>query len=185
MVTLGMLWQPILLAAVVAFVAGAILWMVLPHHQGDFQRLPGEADVMEALRKSNTGPGQYMLPYLTPQQRNDAAAMAAAAAGPAGMLVLRKPAPPGMGKQLAQQFVYHLAVSFVVAYLAMHSLSGGAEYLSVFRIVGTAAVLAYVAGVVPSAIWFGRPWSVVLHDAIDGVVWGLLTAGVFGWLWPR
>ena len=185
MITLGMLWLPILVATAAAFIAGAVLWMVLPHHQGDFQRLPGEADVMDALRRSGAAPGQYMVPYLTPQQRNDATAMAAIAAGPAGIVVLRRPGPPGMGKQLAQQFVYHLVVSFVVAYLATRSLSGGAEYLSVFRIVGTAAMLAYVAGVVPSAIWFGRPWRVVLHDAIDGVVWGLLTAGVFGWLWPR
>ena len=55
-----------------ALPAAVVLWMVLPHHQGDFQRLPGEADVMEALHKSAAAPGQYMLPYLTPQQRRSA-----------------------------------------------------------------------------------------------------------------
>jgi hypothetical protein len=25
----------------------------------------------------------------------------------------------------------------------------------------------------------------VIKEVIDGLVYGLLTAGVFGWLWPR
>jgi hypothetical protein len=34
-------------------------------------------------------------------------------------------------------------------------------------------------------IGFGRPWSVALKEMTDGIVYGLLTAGAFGWLWPR
>ena len=60
----------------------------------------------------------------------------------------------------------------------------GADYLKVFQIAGTTAWVAHSFGVIPDAIWFGRPWSNTIKDVVDGVVYGLLTAGVFGWLWP-
>jgi len=45
--------------------------------------------------------------------------------------------------------------------------------------------LAYGFGSIPESIWFGRPWGNQLKTLIDGLCYGLLTAGVFGWLWPR
>jgi hypothetical protein len=30
-----------------------------------------------------------------------------------------------------------------------------------------------------------QPWSMTFKEVIDGLVYGLLTAGTFGWLWPR
>jgi hypothetical protein len=29
------------------------------------------------------------------------------------------------------------------------------------------------------------PWSIVLKESFDGLIYSLLTAGTFGWLWPR
>jgi hypothetical protein len=55
----------------------------------------------------------------------------------------------------------------------------------VFRIVGAVGFLAYAAGQVPAAIWMGKPWSVAAKDVFDGLLYGLVTAGTFGWLWPR
>ena len=37
---------------------------------------------------------------------------------------------------------------------------------------------------VPDAIWFGRPWSFVMKGQFDALLYALLTAGVFGWMWP-
>jgi hypothetical protein len=34
------------------------------------------------------------------------------------------------------------------------------------------------------ALWFGF-CLVMIKEVIDGVVYGLLTGGVFGWLWPQ
>jgi len=31
----------------------------------------------------------------------------------------------------------------------------------------------------------GQTWSSTINELIDGLVYGLLTAGTFGWLWPR
>jgi hypothetical protein len=81
--------------------------------------------------------------------------------------------------------VFTLVVSFFVAYVACHALSAGEPYLKVFQIVGAVAFLAYAAGQLPAAIWMGKPWAVAWKEVFDGLVYGLLTAGTFGWLWPR
>jgi hypothetical protein len=52
-------------------------------------------------------------------------------------------------------------------------------------VAGTAAFLGYAAGAVPAAIWMGKPWRSAVKELADGLIYGLLTAGVFGWLWPR
>ena len=38
--------------------------------------------------------------------------------------------------------------------------------------------------VISESIWKGQSWSTTLKFVFDGLVYGLLTAGVFGWLWP-
>ena len=81
--------------------------------------------------------------------------------------------------------VFCLLIGFFVAYLTAHTVPSGANYLVVFRVVGTAAFLAYGLGNLSNGIWKGQPWSVTVKEVIDGLVYGLLTAGTFGWLWPR
>ena len=89
-----------------------------------------------------------------------------------------------MGKQLSQWFVYCLVVSFLVAYVTSVALTAGADYLNVFRIAGTVAVLTYAGAAPMRAIWFGSTWTSAIKDTLDGLIYGLLSAGVFGWLWP-
>jgi hypothetical protein len=36
-----------------------------------------------------------------------------------------------------------------------------------------------------NSIWGKRNWGTTLKFVFDGLVFGLLTAGTFGWLWPR
>jgi hypothetical protein len=181
-----MLVVPILLAAVLVFVASALIWMVLPIHKKDFAGLPDEAAVAAALRRSGVGPGQYHIPHVDdPKRMKDPEFVQRMERGPVGSLILVKPGPFSMGKNLALWFLYVLGVNVFVAYLASHTLPSGTEYLEVFRVVGTAAILAHAAAVIPQAIWFWRPWGFVWKQVFDGVVYGLLTAGTFGWLWPR
>ena len=33
-------------------------------------------------------------------------------------------------------------------------------------------------------IWKGGLWSVAAKNAFDGLLYALVTAGAFGWLWP-
>jgi len=55
----------------------------------------------------------------------------------------------------------------------------------VFRVAGSVALAAYSFGQIPFAIWWGRPWKSALKEFADGIVYAILTAGSFGWLWPR
>ena len=60
----------------------------------------------------------------------------------------------------------------------------GANYLDVFRLAGTSAFLAYALALPQHSIWFRRRWRTTLLTMVDGLVYALLTAGAFGWLWP-
>ena len=57
------------------------------------------------------------------------------------------------------------------------------QYLAVFRVAGTTAFIAYAAGFWQQSIWYNRPWSTTLKLTFDGLIYGLLTGGAFGWLW--
>jgi hypothetical protein len=35
------------------------------------------------------------------------------------------------------------------------------------------------------SIWWHRAWLTTIKATVDGVIYALLTAGVFVWLWPR
>src|SRR5437763_1907033 len=63
MVSITALWLPILLSAVIVFVASSILHMVLPFHKSDYRRLPDEDKVTDALRSTGVTPGRvYVFP---------------------------------------------------------------------------------------------------------------------------
>ena len=51
MVSISALWLPILLSAVIVFVASSIIHMVLPVHRGDYRKLP-EEDRVRVLQTS-------------------------------------------------------------------------------------------------------------------------------------
>jgi hypothetical protein len=185
MVTLGMLWLPILLSGIALFVVSALVWMVLPHHRNDYAKLPDEPAVLEALRRSGAGRGQYRFPYARDFKEMQSPEFARKLEGPMGVLTLQRSGSPDMSKPMVLQLVYFLGVSVIVAYLARRTLGPGARHLVVFKVTGTAAILAYVGALFPSSIWWGRPWSTTCKDAVDGVVYGLVTAALFAWLWPR
>jgi hypothetical protein len=46
MVPLAALWLPILLSAVIVFVASSIMHMVLPYHRNDYSELPDEDKIL-------------------------------------------------------------------------------------------------------------------------------------------
>ena len=73
----------------------------------------------------------------------------------------------------------------MVAYAVSRTMGPGAEYLRVFQVAATVTILAYFAGTVPEAIWYFQPRHYVVGRFIDGVVWGLLTAGAMAGFWPE
>lgn len=186
MVYLTALWIPIVLSAVVVFVASSIMHMVLPYHKSDYKKLPSEDSLLEALRRASLPPGTYFFPHCGEmKEMKSPAMMEKFKKGPVGLMTVMPSGPPAMSKGLVMWFVYCLAISFFVAYLTGRTVSAGAEYLAVFRVAGTAGFLAYAAAHATDSIWKGQAWATTIKFLFDGLVYGLLTAGVFGWLWPR
>jgi hypothetical protein len=185
MVALSALWLPILLSAVIVFVASSILHMVLPYHKSDYKKLPEEEKVLASLRPLGLSPGLYHFPHCTHKELKTPETQEKFKQGPVGFLTMYPNGPVNMGKFLGLWFVFCLVVGVFVAYLAAHSVGPFPPYRHVFRIVGTAAFLAYGVGTLSNGIWKGQPWSMVLKEAFDGLIYALLTAGTFGWLWPR
>jgi hypothetical protein len=185
MVPLTALWLPIVLSSIIVFVASSIMHMLLPYHQGDYRQLPEEDKLLAALRTVGLQRGLYIFPYGTHKEMKSPAMIEKYKQGPVGMITVFPSGPPAMPKFLGQWFAYTLIIGFFVAYLTGRTVAPGANYLGVFRVAGTAAFLAYGLGNLSNGIWKGQPWGMTLKEVIDGLVYGLLTAGTFGWLWPR
>ena len=185
MVPLTALMLPILLSAVVVFVASSIIHMVLKFHQSDYQPLPDEDKLLAALRASGLKRGLYFFPFCTHKDMKSPAVQEKYKQGPVGLLTVFPSGPPVMPKFLGMWFAYCLIIGLFVGYLSGHTMAPGARYLAVFRVAGTGAFLAYGLGPLVNGIWKGLPWSMVLKEAFDGLIYALLAAGSFGWLWPR
>lgn len=182
-VALLSLWLPIVLSAVAVFIASSLIWMVVQWHNNDWRKLPDEEGARVALR--GTPPGQYTIPHAADgKARQDPDWQQKYTEGPAVMMVVLPHGSLAMGKQLLSWLGYALFISILVAYVAGTTLPAGAGYLKVFQVVGTVGTLAYAGNAASLAIWFGHTWSRTIKDILDGVVYGLLMAGVFGWLWP-
>lgn len=187
MVGLASLWLPILLSAVIVWVASAIVHMVLPWHKNDFAPLPDEDAVMDALRSTGAGAGDYLFP----NSRGDGQYLrsdefkAKSRKGPVGVLTVFPEGDPfAMGAQLTQWFLYCALVSVFAGYIASRALEPGVHYLEVFRFAGATAFCGYSLALLQRSIWWRQRWSVTLKSVIDGLFYALLTAGTFGWLWP-
>ena len=179
------LWLPILVAAVIVFISSSIIHMVLPFHRSDYKRLPDEDNLRKVLRAANLSPGLYHTPYCTHKEMNSAETKAKLADGPVALLTVFPNGPANMGKFLGLWFALLLLVGIFVAYLTGHTLPRGTPFRVVVRIAGGSAFLAYGIGILSNGIWKGQPWSVVSKEVFDGLIYSLLTACTFGWLWPH
>lgn len=185
MVSLASLWFPIVGSAVLVFAVSSLIHMVLKYHQNDFRRLPDEDAVRRALGPMKIPPGDYIVPHA-----GSMAAMqspehnAKMVEGPVMLATVMPNGPFTMGKNLTQWFLFSIVVSLTAAYVTSRTLAPGADYLSVFRVTGTVAFAAYALGDIPQSIWFGRGWTATFKSAFDGVLYALVTGGMFGWRWP-
>lgn len=186
MVEMTSLWLPILLSAVFVFVVSSIIHMVLGYHRSDFRKLPDEDGMMEAVRKFNIPPGEYQMPCGGgPEAMKNPEFIEKMKKGPVALLNVLPSGGPSMGKSLIMWFLYCVVVSIFAAYIASRTLRAGSNYLDVFRYAGTMAFGCYAVGLLQNSIWLGRAWSTTIKSGFDGLVYALVTAGTFGWLWPK
>lgn len=185
MAFLAELWLPILLAAVFVFIASSVFHMALPIHKNDYGAMPGEAAVLEFMRSQGVKTGTYSFPYCSsPAEMGKPEMIEKFKQGPAGTMTIVAPGPPTIGKSLLQWFLYCILIGIFVGYTAHLVLPAGTDYLKVFQITGAVAVVAYAFNDFTASIWKGQPWRTTCKFMFEGMVYGLLTAGTFAWLWP-
>lgn len=186
MVSVAQLWQPILLSAVLVFVLSSIIHMVLGYHAGDYKKVPREDDAMAALRPFNLEPGDYCMP-----RAGSMAAMKSEEfqkkwkAGPVVFFTVIPNGDPGMAAQFGGWFLYSVFIGTIAAYVTGLAYGPGADYLHVFRIASTVGFIGYAGALPQYSIWYKRSWRTTCLSMFDGLVYGLVTAGALGWLWPR
>jgi hypothetical protein len=186
MISLAALWLPILLAAVIVFAASSVIHMAPLWHKSDFPRMPREEEVLKALRPFAIPPGDYFLPR--PGGREEMRSpefQEKLTQGPVAIMTVMPNGMFRMGSKLAQWFIYLIVTSIFTAYVTGHALGQGAPYLKVFQIAGATAFIGYSLALCQLSIWYSRSWRLTLKAAFDGLIYASLTAGTFGWLWPR
>jgi hypothetical protein len=180
------LWLPILVAAVLVFVASSIIHMFLPYHRTDWKKVPNEDGVMDALREFDLPAGDYVVPHAgSTEVMKSEAFQEKARKGPVLFMTVLPPGDPfAMGSQLTQWFGYCILVGVFAAYIAGRAVAPGGEYLTVFRFAGCTAFLGFGLAHLQRSIWYSQAWSTTFKNLFDALVYGLLTAGTFAWLWP-
>ena len=186
MVTIASLWLPILLSSVLVFVASSIIHMASPWHKSDYPKLANQDAVMDALRPLAIPPGDYFIPRANDMKHMGSPEFAEAMKqGPVIVMTVMPNGLISMGRNLGMWFAYIVVLGTFGAYVAGAGLPPGTPYRKVFQVVGTTVFLGYAAALWQMSIWYARGWSMTIKSTVDGLVYALLTAGTFGWLWPR
>lgn len=184
------LWLPILVSGVCVWFASFAAWMVIGHHKKDRDAIPGggggERAFMDAVTRLGIRPGNYGFPDFCqhdalPRKERMEALKTLYDRHPQGLL--RVWGPMNMGANMVFTFLFYLVTSGVIGYLAWATLPPSAPFAKVFQVIGTAGILAYCFASFPNDLWFQKKWRAMAMDWIDGIVFGVITGAVFGWLW--
>lgn len=179
------LWLPILLSSVVVFLISWVIHMATPWHKNDFRKVPEEEKLREAFHSLTIPPGNYMVPMAS--NRKEAGSEEFREKMKKGPVLMMTVAPGGrmsMAKPLIQWFVYLIVVGIFAAYIASRALPAGAGFLPVLRFAGATAFIGYSVALWQTSIWYRRPWTITIKETVDGLIYGIVTGAIFGWLWP-
>ncbi len=182
------LWLPILVSAIFVFAASSIIHMFTKWHDGDYRQVPNETAFRDAVRPLALPPGDYMVPRATSSaEMRSPEFNEKLSTGPVMITTVMPNGPMSMGRSLGLWFVYLIVVGIFAAYIAGRALAPGTgtHYLEVFRFVGATAFIAYAVGIWQMWIWYHRNLGSTIRSTIDSLIYALLTAGTFGWLWPN
>jgi hypothetical protein len=179
------LWIPILLSAVVVFLASSAIHMLSPWHKGDYPRMANEDAVMDALRPLSIPPGDYFFPR--PQsmaEMKEPAFIERQTRGPVVLMTVFPNGPAQMGGTMVQWFIYLLVASVIVA-LTLLPLPRETRTAVVFHQAALVAFAAYALALWQLSIWYRRSWSITMKSTVDALIYAGLTGWVFCWWWGR
>lgn len=185
MISMSELWLPIVVAALVSWVMSCVIHIVIKYHNADYKPLANEDEVATAIRNGKPGKGIHSVPYCVNMKEMASEAMQKKfKEGPVAFVTVFDDGMPNMGKLIGQQILFFLFGMTLIAYCASLALPPGADYMQVFRLVSAVGFVTYGWGLLPFSIWYGHPWGVSARFLLDAIIYALLTAGVFAWLWP-
>jgi len=186
MTGLSSLWLPILLSSVFVFILSSVIHMASSWHKNDYAKMPDQDKVMDALRPFAIPPGDYVVPRPSSMQdMKSPEFLDKLKKGPVMVVTVLPNGPMRMGKSMFLWFLYLVVVSVFAAYVAGRALPAGATYLSVYRFAGATAFLGYSLAIWQMSIWYGRAAGTTIKATVDGLIFALVTAATFGWLWPH
>ena len=159
-----------------------VLHGLLNYHLRDYDRIPNEDAFVEAVERLGIPPGNYPVPL--PRSRKERMGPPFMRKRERGPIWLNIMTPFSMRRVVLQWFVYSLAVGIFAALLAGRALAPGAEFSEVVLFAGLAAFGAHSFALWQRSVWYRTKWSRTVRSTFDGLVYGLETGAIFGWLWP-
>ena len=184
--TLHMLWLPILVSAIFVFLVSSVIHMLSPWHKNDYPRVPDEEGLRKALRPLNIPPGDYMVPRATSRQEMSSPEfLEKMKEGPVVIMTVVPNGAMALGTSLGLWFLYSLAIGVMAANVARHSVAPGAPWRHIFHFVALPSFMGYAVALWQMSIWYRRSWIITVKATVDGLIYAVLTAATFVWLWPR
>ncbi|HMB58174.1 MAG TPA: hypothetical protein VKM35_13325 [Arenimonas sp.] len=179
------LWLPILVTAGFIFIASSLIHMVFQWHKSEYQALSNEDAVIAAIRAGTAKPGQYVFPHCPDMKAMQGEEIQKKfREGPIGFLTLRQPGPPTIGGALIKWFLYTVLIAAIGGAVALQTYGLHSHSHHAGHLVGVLSLLAYAGGSVQHGIWKGVPWAAVAKDILDGLIYAIISALTFWWLWP-
>jgi len=176
---------PILLSAVIVFVASSIIHMLLPWHHSDYPKLANEDGVRDALRPLAIPPGDYMVPRPSSMEdMRSPAFLEKVEKGPKLVMTVLPGGSMSMTRNLVGWFLYLVVIAAITGLLAAVALPSGAHAHDVFHVTLIAASLGYAAALWQMTIWYNRSIGTTVRSTIDGLIYAAITAGTFSYFWP-
>lgn len=177
------LWLPIVVSVAGCFVMSALIWMALPIHKADWNKLPNEDGVMDTLRAQSLKPGWYMFPFCDHKTMNEPAAKAKRERGPCGTITIF-PAGMAMGRSLGIWAVHLLIVATAVAYVVGKLRGAGTDFMGIAKLAGAMSFLVFAGHELPGMAWKGQPAAIALRNLVDAAIYAVIFGAAFGGLWP-
>lgn len=175
-----------LLGALVAFIWGAISWIVLPWHLMTLEKMPNEEAVVAVMKTNLDRTAVYMFPGHDESVKNDPAAMEAFSAaqktGPNGLLFYRA---DGIDPMDPKQYIFGYLIAFIAASLAAMLLQLGINTLPRFSqrwmFVALLGLFASVVSHLSQWNWLAVPTDYTIVNMADLTVTWLLVGLVLAW----
>jgi FtsH-binding integral membrane protein len=183
---ISVLWLPILVSAVAVFVLSSVIHMFSPWHKGDYRKVPNEDALRSAVGPLAIPPGDYMVPR--PASSGDMRSEEfkdKVRAGPNLVMTVLPNGQFSMTRNLVLWFLYLVVVGIFAAWVSRTAMDANAPQRGIFHYAVVTAFSGYVLALWQMTIWYRRSLSTTIKATVDGLIYALVTAAIFVWLWPR